>query len=110
VAVLAHRDIPHSPPVPYVGAWPDMASTELFHPRDPAQGRSRLWTWIFVGGFFGDQAAAKRFSNPVYRFPGVASLIGRSRRAGGGRRTISRAVEAVGSACSSAWSRPDRAH
>jgi hypothetical protein len=55
-----------------------MASTELFHPRDPTQGRSRLWTWIFVGGFFGDQAAAKRFSNPVYRFPGVASLIGRA--------------------------------
>lgn len=75
---LARRGIPHSPPIPYVGRWPESASTVLFHPHDSRPEKATLWTWIFLGDFLGDRAQARRWSNPLFRSRRVASLIGRA--------------------------------
>jgi hypothetical protein len=43
-AELGRREIPHSPPTPFVSSWPDAASTDSFHPSEPIDGKSTLWT------------------------------------------------------------------
>ncbi|MGH2955338.1 MAG: hypothetical protein ACRDK9_15230 [Solirubrobacterales bacterium] len=81
---LTRRDIPHTPPVPYRGEWPAGAETDLF--RRVADDRlDPLWTWIFLGGFFGDRALKRQYSSVVF-----TSRIGAHLARGMGRVSASR--------------------
>ena len=72
---LTRRGIPHSPPIPYVGDFPPDAETEIFH--RTSRGRDLLWTWILLGGFFGDRVQARQFSSRAFKSHRLARLLGK---------------------------------
>jgi hypothetical protein len=87
-AELTRRGIPHSPPVPYRGSWPAESETQLFR-RVASSGP--LWTWMFLGGFFGDRALARQYSSRPMKSPRLARGLGRvsaSRILGGAFNTV----------------------
>jgi hypothetical protein len=75
---LTRRGIAHSPPIPYVGDFPREAETETFHRTTPGTGRDRLWTWIMLGGFFGDRALARQYSTRALQSRRLARILGRA--------------------------------
>lgn len=76
VTELTRRGIAHSQPIPYVGDFPRDAETEIFHRAEGERGR--LWTWILLGGFFGDRVLARRYSSRAFQSHRLARLLGQA--------------------------------